>query len=700
MRGLDAIWGVLRHRRRVAAVVLVLALLAAAGLSQLSIDFDPRALVPGGDQLPRTLVALVDIDPQVSEDDRQRVFDVSEAWSQAEGVRRVDSITHTPLPVVGEDESDESLDALLTLIEVAPDAFPRGLTDIAERTGGPLTLQALGTDARVSELAPQLRGGLIGRAGQSAIVVAQLDRHADALALEALVQRDGVQVTGLPLLEADVERELTDDPLTLLFWAALGNLLVLAWGFRARAGVVIPLSAAGLTVLIVMGGLAWLGIRFSLLDVILPPLLLTLGVSDAVHLLSREHEERNAHSPEHAARRAMSVMARACLATSVTTALGFGSLALARAPAVSRFAMLSVVGVFVAFAITVVVVPAMLPSFAPTRPRRFPRSASDAVLRHASLIMLAAIALAGIAAYTATEIRTGTHLLAPFGEDHARVQTTRRVETEHGGVRELAVHVSVDEAEAMATWLSSRPEVLRIANVEILEAIWRHLSDEPRPAGTLDELAAIADAAGQPVSLTTLEVGIPDLATNEVLAFGHAIEARGGSIDGEAWTTTQGLVELTHDLVVGFAIALVLIVLLLALLLRNLRLGLLSLPPNLLPLLFVGGWMGMRDIPLNATTAMVFAITFGLVVDGTIHLVMRFREERRTHDRDNSARNTLERSGRAVWIGGLTLVAGFAPILCADFQPLRLFAELSLVAIGSAVVVELLLTPALLKRFG
>ncbi|MEM1418453.1 MAG: MMPL family transporter, partial [Myxococcota bacterium] len=130
-------------------------------------------------------------------------------------------------------------------------------------------------------------------------------------------------------------------------------------------------------------------------------------------------------------------------------------------------------------------------------------------------------------------------------------------------------------------------------------------------------------------------------------------------------------------------------------------------PPNVIPLAAIGAWMAVRGIPITASTAMVFAVSLGLVVDGTIHVVVRYREElARLGPAPSDAQleeaiaETMRHSGRAVVLGALTLLLGFGALLVSSFEPVRLFAELSGVAIGAALLAELLLMPALLRDFG
>ncbi|MEM9073436.1 MAG: MMPL family transporter [Myxococcota bacterium] len=690
------------HQRTLAGATLALALLSAIGLLRLSTDLDPAGLVPV--ELPRTLVAVVEVE-EFTPDGLRDVAHVSEVWARDASVERVESLTHSALPHIADlDDESDTLEAMIALIEASPAHFEGGLSGVAERTGGPLVVSPMGV--RAGRIADELRGTLVGRSGRSALVIAELAPDADPQALTSLVSDlEAVTVTGLPLLEDDLERELTRDPILLIILAALGNVLVLFLGFRRQAGVALPLAAAGLTIAFVIGAMGWLGIPLTLLDVIIPPLLLTLGVSDAVHLIGRDAEERHRGTPEDAARASFRVMARACLATSVTTAIGFGSLLVADSPAVRRLAMLSILGVVVAYAVTVLVVPTLLPRFrgTPHQPGPWTSWIAEIGVRHRRGILLLAGVVAVLSTAAASTIDVGTRLLEPFDEAHPRVATSHFVAREHMGIRQLEVTTQSEEAASSLTaWLREQPEVLGVRGaVPLLDAVWRKVASGPRPEGVLPELRGLAEAAGANVGPgQTLLVGLGDLPDRDIVALAERIRAQDAEVGGEAWVTSTELQSLTWQLVGGFGIALLVIVGVLGVLLRSMRLGLLSLPPNLLPLMVVAGWMGLRDIPLTASTAMVFAITLGLVVDGTIHLMMRYREERQHKARQESVRATMRHSGRAVLLGGATLLAGFAPILASRFEPLALFAELSVVAIVAAILAELFLTPALLARPG
>jgi hypothetical protein len=129
----------------------------------------------------------------------------------------------------------------------------------------------------------------------------------------------------------------------------------------------------------------------------------------------------------------------------------------------------------------------------------------------------------------------------------------------------------------------------------------------------------------------------------------------------------------------------------------SVRMGLLSLIPNVMPIVVLFGVMGWSGISLNISTSMIAAIAIGLAIDDTIHLLSSFNGElRRTGSEQQAIAGAMRLVGRAVTFTSVALVAGFLIVCLSSFQPVRHFGSLAAVTMAVALVVELLLTPALL----
>jgi predicted RND superfamily exporter protein len=168
-------------------------------------------------------------------------------------------------------------------------------------------------------------------------------------------------------------------------------------------------------------------------------------------------------------------------------------------------------------------------------------------------------------------------------------------------------------------------------------------------------------------------------------------------LTGDAFVASVALDSFIRDLFYSLLIAIVIIFAMMTVVFRSLKLGLVSMLPNTIPLVMTFGYMGLMGINLNTTTIIIFAISLGLAVDDTIHFLARFREEL---DRRDTAKEailyTYYGAGRAILLTSVLLVTGLAVLLLSDFVPTRQFGILTSITIGGAVFGDLILLPSLL----
>jgi len=184
---------------------------------------------------------------------------------------------------------------------------------------------------------------------------------------------------------------------------------------------------------------------------------------------------------------------------------------------------------------------------------------------------------------------------------------------------------------------------------------------------------------------------------DEIFAAADGVEYR---LTGDAYVATMAMDGFIRDLFTSLLGASVAIFLVLGLLFRSLRIGLISILPNLTPLLVTLGYMSLRGYTMNAGNVIVFAISLGIAVDDTIHFLARFREElaRGATVRDAVHRTGLG-SGRAIVLTSVLIVLGLSILYQSNFVPTRRFAELTSITMIAALLGDLLLLPACLVLF-
>jgi len=489
--------------------------------------------------------------------------------------------------------------------------------------------------------------------------------------------------------------------------------------------------------------MALAGEPINLLTNVIPPLLVTIGLAEAVHMVLRYGEELPLAGGDRrvAASRTLRTMWKACFVTTFTTAVGFGALILQETAILRHFGLIAAVATMLSYAVTVLFVPASLPSFGGHR------ASGDGIASRG--LDLAVARLAGITArrpwltigvstalvvaslWIAKDVVVDSRILDQFDPDSEMAQVTRLMEDKLDGIRGLSIGLEATpghfdgpeglaELEHLAAWLRAQPGVLRATTeADWLHEAWALLTSDDRArreplenperiralralvgGGDVDPLVRFVSEDG---AAARIEVRLADRGASRILAMlerfaAEAPRGPGRSVrfSGEAWNSSRGLDRIVRSL--GSLLSAVLLIFgVMTLLFRSVRLGLLSIPPNALPLAMTLAYMVLRGIPLHAATVIVFTVTVGLAVDGATHVIARFREELEAGGSvEETLLRTMETSGRGVVLSSATLLVGYGALLFSAFEPVRLFGELSAVAIGASLISQLVLLPALL----
>ena len=675
------------------------------------------------------------------------------------------------------DLEDAMFNALLDIIESDPDRFPGGIAKVgpalsAELQTDPIVEGTEVTEAEASELAaaivsnPLLVGRLIDEDHTVAGVALQLHeldpkemrRAMDELreSLERPEFQDiKVHVGGLPYLRSVIVSKMREDNLRLIPLTVLVCLILLTLSFRWLPGVLLPLAAVAITALVTVGGMGLVGEPMNILNNVIVPLLIIIGISDATHLIQRYRDEVHADDDpdrQAAGRRTVRAIAVACMLTSATTAVGLGSLVVSKTVMLRHFGITAGLGVMVSYVVIITFVPAVLTWATPPKRADIRRERTSmftnvtsglvAKLLRWRWAVLGATALFTVGAgYVASQITVDHALLDQFDESDPVYTTTLLIEEKLAGVRPLeVVLVSTEEDHFMdpkmvqkiqriRNWAALRPEIIRsLSYGDMLRESYALLADDPSVRSEFFKnkkqvkglVTMMSQRQPSPLSAWLTEDGkrariqfkLRDVGAQATMRFLDVLEnvidgtLRGEdtvsvSYTGEAYTGSRGQAAVVNDLLGSLLVAVVIIFLLLAFFFRSIRLGLLSIPPNLIPLVATMAYMVWREIPLNVSTVIIFSISLGLAVNGTIHVLARFREEMHHGiGREAALVRAARGTGRAIVISCVTLMAGFSVLLLSSFVPVRNFGELIAVTIGGCLVATLVVLPPLLRVAG
>jgi predicted RND superfamily exporter protein len=783
-RAADLIIG---HRWRVVAVVLVVSVVCGLGLFWLSADFSVEELhattgeqgealaaleeVFGADQ--KTFVLMVTADDVLRPAVLGWIYRASERFEQVDGVERVDSITHTPIPRLPvprwgpnsqqpESVEPESLepDSVGTMLE----RMATGEVRVGPLIDGPEVSPEQAKSLRdVLVDAPLIDGRLVTESRGAALIVVHLDGDIDTNAQvgpvvneveqwlddQTLPQGVEARLAGLPYINATIIERMKRDQTVLLPGAILLALLVLYLAFRWFPAIYLPVAAVVCAATILTGLLGWIELPIDLLNNIVPILIIIIGITDAIHLIHRYGDYVEGGDLTEASRRTFRSMAVACFLTSFTTAVGFASLLVSHTAVLRRFGLVAAAGIVIAYVIIITLVPALLPavgepsqSVVSTRRagllRRLLDRLAGAHIAHPWVAVgLFLLVAAPVAVFGVVELDVDNAVLDQFDADDPIYQTVRRMEEEGFGVGSLEVVFRADadgrlaradflnELDAYAEWAGGRAAVQQVEGpTDFLRETWVLSTANPQArsaafpdaetVATLRRLISLSPRnpldgyMARDASMARLSLHIEGIGGKATLALANELDERAqqqfGELGVEAAVTGGSLVGsqainlLTRDLLTSLGFAFAIIFGFMTLVLRSVRLGLISVPVTVLPLLMTAGYMAARGIPLNAATVIIFSISIGLAVDGAIHVLARFREEATSgHSTDEALRLAVGGTGEAVILMYVALALGFGLMMVSSFVPVRRFGELVSVTVLICMVSTLVLLPPLLK---
>lgn len=554
------------------------------------------------------------------------------------------------------------------------------------------------------------------------------------------------ELAGIPTIRTRIVADLKQDQLKFIPIMGLLYALLLGALFRRPAGVVLPLATVGYALLCLLGLMAATGAHINIINNVLPSLIFVIAASDSIHMLQRDAEasELGAVSREESVVAMMRHTGAACLLTSVTTAIGFFSLITADTQLLREFSWQAGVGVLFAFAVTVTLLPTLLPSLRPVRRRvrdtpdePFERLGRFVLARPRAMLLFGALLAAGSVA-AASQVKVDAFLFDVFGDPPPVRVATSEVEEHLGGV--LPIEISLEgppgafadpdryaSVAAVQRLAAAQPGVLSTQSyVDYHQAARALLLSDPSQRDVMpdtreqvqqlqmllapgpDELEGVRRFVDDEMRYARLLVRVEDAGGRAQLALAERLEAelerRFGEdpdvsyrLTGDAYVASVALESLVGELGGSLLLAFVVIFGVLTLVFRSLKLGLISIVPNALPLLIAAGYMGLAGIPLDLTTTTTFAIGLGLAVDDTIHFVARFREEqaqgKSTHE---ALLATYGGAGRAIVFTSALLFFGIGVLLVSSFAPTQTFATLMMLTVSAAVVADLVVLPPLL----
>jgi predicted RND superfamily exporter protein len=555
-----------------------------------------------------------------------------------------------------------------------------------------------------------------------------------------------VWITGQPHVKVATFRALTGElrryvPLILLLFA-----VVLGVSFRSVRGMVLPLSSVVIALIWTLAVAVWIGRPLNPVTMLAPLVLLILGLSYSVHVVSEYYDELR-HDPELSGVELMhSGLTNVSLPvalTGFTTGVGFLAMMFHPLGAIREVGQLLLVGIGFSVLVSLTVLPALLAVLPKPRHRspgveadggdrfsRFAEHLGGFLLRRRRAVFTATGVVFALFSFSATRMEVTTDGIRNFSESAPVRVDFEAINERLGGANSFSVIVEASyrdafkepqnlrEIERLQSWLSSQPEIGGATSIVDYITIMNRAfnADDPdyevipesRPRiaslllfGANDDLDSFVDGRNQMANIvlrTTLQ------SSSDIQALEARIQERlaelpdrlAGTVTGNPIVIQRMLDEIIWGQVQSVVVALVLIYLILWASFLDWRTGLRALLPNVLPLVGFFGGMGLFGVPLGTTTSLIAPMALGIAIDDTLHYFIRFKNDAKAlADERLATVRALHSVGRPVTYTTITLCLGFLVLTDSELASQMHFGAMAAFALAFAWVVDFTLTPAL-----
>lgn len=520
--------------------------------------------------------------------------------------------------------------------------------------------------------------------------------------------------------------------------------LLLWFTFKNTRAVLLPLSLIVISVLITFGIMSLLGKPIDIMAAMIPTMIFVAGMSDVIHFYTKYTDEmRDGAEQERTFRLIFREVAGPTFLTLISTVAGFLSLCYSGVKPIREFGIYTSVGIVIAFILTYTYLPAILLLLPPRKAphikqgKKIDKGSHKLffwVIRNGVKITAVSILIISISCLGLSKIKADQKLLDDLSDKEEVKKDFLFFGERFGGVRPLEIDITVLNKD-QTVWDSAIMKQLNKAD-SFLTKLYQPgflLS----AAGTLKAVnAAYGDGYVIPAGPEEYRRDVTVInANSKRKEYGSLVTDNGrrsrisakikdyGSAELESLnnifhdfirqntdttllkftiTGTANLIDLNNTYIVkntlqGLATGIAVLVLLTFILHRSLKMMVIFLIPNIVPLLIMAGIMGFAGIALKASTAIFFSIAFGIATDDTIHFISRFKLELKKNNSPVRAfKNTYAETGKAVFLTTVILTGGFISLLLSDFESIYLFGLLTCLTLIIALVAEVFLLPVLL----
>ncbi|HHC6504152.1 TPA: RND family transporter [Vibrio parahaemolyticus] len=538
-----------------------------------------------------------------------------------------------------------------------------------------------------------------------------------------------------------------DDSSTLVPTMLVVILVFLTIMLRSILSVIATLIVIIGSVMATMGISGWAGMFLSTATVNVPTLIMTLAVADCVHVIATMRQSmKNGFTKAQSIERSIALNFVPILITSVTTAIGFLMMNMSDSPVLRDFGNLSALGVMVACFLSVTLLPALLkllPIHVKMETSQDQKHVMDRlgdfVVSQRRALLPLSVAVIVVCASLIPLNKVNDESVEYFGQRNEFRQAADFMEERISGMTNISIAIKTNESQGIAapdflntigefsSWLRDQPETDHVATLaDVYKRLNKNMHGDDEAYYLLPQERELAaqylllyemslpygldlnnqinvDKSSIKMVLTVANLGSVELVDLENRIYQwfaeHAPQYQVVASSPSLMFAHIGETNMA-SMLSTLPITLVLISALLIFALRSVRLGLISLMPNIAPAVIGFGLWALMSGEINLGLSVVVTLTLGIVVDDAVHFLSKYQRARREgQTAEQAVRYAFHTVGRALWITTVVLVAGFSVLAMSSFRLNADMGQLSAIVIFIALVVDFLFLPTLLMLF-
>ncbi|MER3375239.1 MAG: MMPL family transporter [Allomuricauda sp.] len=559
-----------------------------------------------------------------------------------------------------------------------------------------------------------------------------------------------VHVSGMPYIRTWNTKSIVDEIGIFIVAALLVTSLIFFFFFRSFRATFISMCVVIIGVMWAFGFLGLLQYEITILTALIPPLIIVIGIPNCIFLINKYQQEVNKHGNQALSlQRVISKIGNATLMTNITTASGFATFIILDSDLLKEFGIVASINIVGIFVLSLLIIP-IIYSFMPLPKTKhlkhlnkkwidfFVSRMENIVRNHRIAVYIVTVAVLVLSIIGIYQIKITGSRIEDLPKNTHFFKDIRFFEQEFDGIMPMEIVVDTERKngvikpatlkrmDQLGTVIDEIPELSRPLSVVDLikyskQAFYNgipkyyqlptsqentFIMDVARKSSSDgDLLKSFVDSTGQTARLTTYMRDVKIDRMEEIEKdVQQAIDKFFPSerfkvfMTGKALLFLKGTKYLVKNLLLSLALAIGLISLFMAYLFRSFRMVIISLVPNLLPLVITAGVMGYLGVPIKPSTILVFSIAFGISVDDTIHFLAKYRQELATHKWHikRSVYAALRETGVSMFYTSIVLFFGFSVFIISSFGGTKALGGLVSATLLFAMLSNLILLPSLL----